>query len=371
MFAMKLSAAAAAIVAVMTAHAADPKDESKKSLSELIDAATVDMPVTTAPAVFLLGASGETVQRMASFRAFSSQVSRAFDADGKVANAVAVEIAPALAMKSLTWSDITKSGVSRAWARTTVSIATKVKTDKTPAQSAVGVQSLLWAPVMDSALDLAGQGDCVAVATGDFGKPPSLEPAPAAKQPLNDKEKAVIEACQKLLDSALTKWNQPKVAIGFGRRIASSEGLAVNQPKDSTAYWLTAAYGGDFGSKLDDATSRSGYLVTAHLRSTSKVPTSSIVGTEVLARQRLLGVNARVGNARLGGIAEYSVAKSHATAAAFNDRKRTLLGLEYKIDKDMYLTVGTARDTGADVKSQSVLARLHWGFGKEPVLLPR
>ena len=47
-----------------------------KSLEQLLEAATVDMPVTTAPAAFLLGTSGEAVPRLSSFRAFSTQIGR-------------------------------------------------------------------------------------------------------------------------------------------------------------------------------------------------------------------------------------------------------------------------------------------------------
>lgn len=356
------AAVAGGLIAALGAHAADDK----KSLEDLVNAATLDMPVTTAPAALLLGVSGETVQRMASFRAFSSQVARAFDADGRLANAVAVEIAPALAMKNVTWESITKNRWTRAWARTTVSFATKTKTTTTSAQSAFGVQALLWAPVMDAALDLAGQGDCVAVANGSFGPPPPLEPG--TRQPLTEKERSAIEACQTLLDSQLTKWNQPKLAIGAGRRMASSDGSAATQPKNSTAYWLTGAYGGDLQSRHDDPIHRTGYLVTAHARSTSEVIATSLAGTEVPARQTLIGINVRFGNARLGGIAEYSVTKSRADGFEFHDRKRSVLGLEYKVDKDLYLTVGTARDSGADPATQSILAKIHWGFNKEQAL---
>ncbi|HEY0818260.1 MAG TPA: hypothetical protein VGD46_05755 [Rhizobacter sp.] len=365
---MKTLPKAMAALALLTMHAAHAADDST-SLEDLVQAATLDMPVTTAPAALLLGVSGETVQRMGSFRAFSSQAARAFDAEGKLANAVAVEIAPALAMKNVTWEDVTKSRLARAWARTTVSFATKAKTSTTSAQSAFGVQALLWAPVMDGVLDLAGQGDCVAVANGDFGPPPSLEPG--TRQPLTENEKSAIEACQKLLDSQLTKWNQPKVAIGAGRRMASSDGTSATQPKNSTSYWLTAAYGEDLDGRDTDPTRRTGYLVTAHARSTSNATTRSIAGVDLPAKQRLLGVNLRFGNARLGGLAEYSVTKSRANSSEFKDRKRAVLGLEYKVDKDLYLTLGTARDTGVDAGTQSVLAKIHWGFTKEPALLPK
>jgi len=338
------------------------------SLKEIIKEATVDMPISTAPASFLLGASGENVPRLTSFRAFATQAARAYDDKGNVANAVAVELAPALAVGRLSWEDITSSQTQRILARTLVSLASKAKSGDSPAQSAVGLQSILWAPAMDQVLATMASEKCTRIATSVAPTPP---PAPGPNPPLSTEELARIAVCSKIIDAQLTKWNQPMLSIGGGRTFVSSNGSHASTTRHSNSYWITGAYGGDWEKKEDAAAAeRLGYLLTAHYRRTTNASVKAPDDTDVFATQRLTGLNARFGNRRLAGIGEYSVLKSSASIDV-KDRKRALLGLEYRVVDDLYLTVGVSRDTGADKTKQSVLANLNWGFGKEPVLLAK
>lgn len=337
------------------------------SLDEKIKAATVDMPITTAPATFLLGASGEEVPRVSTFRAFSSQAARAFDAKGKVANAIAVEIAPSLAMGKTTWEDIARSQFNRILSRTTLSFATKVGGDNGAKKSAVGLQAILYSREMDAAIIRAGSAECTGVAKGVDTTLPTTPNAPPVQ--ISDALLAGIEKCQIGIDALLTKWNQTTVALGGGRVFASSEDTAAPPANDSSAYWLTASYGGDFANtKLDTAITRNGYAVTAHIRRTSSVAATAIDGSDTSARERIVGLNGRVGSAKLAGLIEYSQASYSGSGFSFDKRKRSVLGLEYKIDTDMYLTLGVARDTGADAKNQSLLAKFNWGMSKTPVI---
>ena len=344
-----------------------------QALGELIKQATVAMPIATAPASFLLGASGENVPRLASFREFSTQAARAYDEKGNIANAVAVEVAPALAMGTTSWEDITKSQTMRVWSRTMVSFATKVGSDKAGPQSAVGLQSILWAPAMDSALAMAGTDKCRGIINSVSDALPVIDPATGKPKPadISDARKKLAEDCQVKIDGLLTKWNQPMVAIGGGRSFAGTPETGKPKAKDQSSYWLTAAYGADTGDQAS-VESRTGFLVTGHLRRTTRVSTTATDGTETDARQQLQGVNGRYGNSRLAILAEYSVTKSKAAGFDFKDRKRSIIGLEFKLgSEDMYLTLGTARDTGLPEAKQSVLAQFHWGFGSSPTLLPK
>lgn len=344
--------------------------QEKKSLDDLIKAATVDMPISTAPASFLLGASGENVPRLSSFRTFSAQAARAFDDTGKVANAVAVELAPGLALGRTSWEDIQSSQGSRIWSRTMVSFATKPGSDNQGAQSAVGLQAILYAPAMEEALLKAADDSCRSANIAIDASPPK-EPGDKRKE-ISKEVLDKIAKCQTEIDGILTKWNQPMVAVGIGRKFTSADAEGNPKPKDTSAFWLTAAYGGDFpkeAEKKPESTERLGYLVTGHFRQTSNVNTTTVANAEALAKQRLVGINARGGNAKMAGIGEFSVTSSKATGADFKDRKRALLGLEFRVDKDIYLTLGVARDTGLDVSKQSVLAKLNWGFSKTPVLI--
>ncbi|MDM4765268.1 hypothetical protein [Pelomonas sp. SE-A7] len=345
------------------------------SLADLIKSATVPMPMSTSPASFLLGNSGENVPRLTSFRDFTTQVSRAYDDKGKLATAVAAEVAPGLAMGTMTWSDIVNSPAQRIWSRTMVSFASKVGTDKEGPQTSVGVQSIFWAPAMDDAL-ASFPKTCMDISKSVSEIPPVIDPATGKPKPVDiaAETKKAAEACQKKIDGKLTKWNQPMVAAGAGRTFASTPEAGKPAAKDRSSYWLTAAYGADFAYK-DEAPleTRNGFLLTAHFRATTKVPVTASNGTSAEAKQRLQGVNIRVGNAVLAGILEYSTTSSRASGFAFVDRKRGVLGLEYKpfVKEDVYFTLGVARDTGLPAAQQQLLAKLHWGFGKSPTLLAK
>lgn len=356
------TAAIAIACACAAARAADGE-----SLADLVKAGTVDMPLTTSPAAFMLGASGENVPRLASFRMFSTQAARAFDEKGNVANAMAVELAPALAIGRMTWSDVTSSAANRILSRTTVSFAAKPKDGDAPAQSALGLQAVLWAPEMDAVLATVDKHkDCFQVVRMHDPSLPGSGPSDNTK--LSDAQNNLIEACQKVIDGQLTKWNQSMVALGIGHAFVNPQGVQTTT-KASTAFWLTAAYGGDLGAKASDAIVPAyGWLVTAHVRRTSNVPSTAEDGTSTSARLRLAGINARFGTKVLAGIAEISVTKASASGFGFADRHRAVLGLQYRIASDLYLTAGVAHDTGAPAEQQSMLANLSWGFSQQSVL---
>jgi hypothetical protein len=338
-----------------------------QGLSDKIKAATVDMPVTTAPSSFLLGASGETVPRLSSFRSFSAQVARAYDDKGKISNAVAVELAPLLAMGTTTWEDITRSQITRILSRTTLSFGSKVGNNDNNGQSAIGVQSILYSKELDGAIALAATSQC---STATQMSPTDPPPEPPKKLP--DLGKDVldkIEACQGTIDALLTKWNQSMVSVGVGRVFTSSDNVSTIPSRDPFAFWVTAAYGGDFANrKTEPVETRNGYLLTTHFRAVKHSAVISTGGIASTADAKLIGLNGRFGNARLAGIVEYSVTSFKGGELDFDNRKRGLLGLEYKVDKDVYLTIGIARDTGLDVSKQSVLAKLNFGISKTPAI---
>ena len=76
----------------------------------------------------------------------------------------------------------------------------------------------------------------------------------------------------------------------------------------------------------------------------------------------------RWGNAKFAWIAEYSSTSINAPDISSFNRIRSVVGLEYKLGNDMYLTLGVARDTGLDAAKQTALAKINWGFGGSPTL---
>lgn len=354
-------------ISIMAVHGAVLAADSIP-LSELIKDATIEMPVSTASANFLLGGSGENVPRLSSFRTFSAQVARAYDAKGKVANTVAAELAPAFALGNTTWESIKASQATRIWSRTTISFASKVGADSNASRSAVGVQAILYAPAMDWALDRIKDSDCNTAGTNIDTTPPAL--TPGAPPPLSKEVLEKIEACQKILDAGLTKWNQNLIAAGAGQTFSSSETDATTpNSKNTFSYWITAAFGDDIGKKSEAPASRMGYLLTTHARWSSNAGATTVNNVESTANQRILGLNFRIGTASFAGVFEYSQTHHSNADLEFNNIKRGVIGLEYRLEKDLYLTLGIAKDTGLDKDKQSMLAKLNWGFGKTPTLL--
>ena len=81
------------------------QQKSSADAKDLLGALVADMPMTTSPATFVLGASDMEVPRVSTFRTFASSVGRAIGKDGKPSTSMAVEIAPYLALKEISWSD--------------------------------------------------------------------------------------------------------------------------------------------------------------------------------------------------------------------------------------------------------------------------
>ncbi|MGK5061270.1 hypothetical protein [Janthinobacterium sp. LB3P112] len=339
----------------------------KVPLSTVLSDTVIDMPVTTAPAAFLLGASGQQVPRLSTFREFGTQVARAYDDSGKLSNAVAAEIAPSLVLGHTTWERIVSSWPSRVLSRTTVSFATKVGENNGTKQTALGLQSILYSREMDGVLLVAADERCRGAALSlDDSAPPKEPSAPVS---MSAELRASIEKCQEEITGILTKWNQTMLAVGAGR-VFSSGNTPAASAADASAYWLTGSYGGDLGKEKMKTGKRLGYLLTAHVRHMSNAAMRDPAGNDILARQRVAGLNLRYGNPRLAGIAEYSILRSSAPGLSLDDRKRALLGLEYKVADGMYLTLGVASDNQAGQSKRSMLANVNWGIAKSSVIFP-
>lgn len=369
------------------------------TLKEKIEIAAVDMPVGVSPASFLLGASGENVPRLAAFRQFFMQAGRAYNEKGEIAKAVAVEVAPALATGGLAWTDIERSFATKAWARTTVSMATTVKSDKDPAKAAIGLQTILYAPAMDLAVERFRAGNLCSVIATDFitqseraqalqqeaeklrkdgrerqAKVKQAEADALLKDTIDRPEqnkdtvdRAVlaekVTACEKEVRDILTKWNQSLVVFGAGHVSPSGD----TTQKSSNAMWISGAYGFSVKDQSDkDVRDALGGLLTAHARHNQRVAVKDTADVEAIARQRLFGLNLRIGNGRDAVLAEYSIAKYSATGHAFNDRKRSLIAYERRLQPDLYISVGFAHDSGAPKSQQAVLARIQWNFSDKP-----
>jgi hypothetical protein len=365
----------------------------KKSqdVADLVQALTIDMPVTTSPATFVLGAAGTAVPRVSTWKKFAADAGSALDDNGKIAKAVAFEINPYLAAGPVSWTAYRKRIDVQILTRTTLSVATKTGSDDGSAQSAFGVQSTLYSKEAAAAIVQARSDECVAVAERfarenlgtvsgsvnvgqDLSEPGTAQGAAEdqAKKDQAKKDQANVDNCRKRLSALLTKWNPTSVAVGFGQSFYSSSATVRGLKNYGSGVWITGTYGIDFDGQDTAAQDRRGIGLTLHLRRMTGQRITSPDDSSVVVSENIniAGLNMRLGNAHWGVIAEGSLSKGKAHTLSDENRKRAVLAAEYKISDGLYVSLGIGNDTGRrDGKDQHVtLASLKWGFGDQPVL---
>lgn len=345
----------------------------KKSLTE-------DVPMTTAPAAYVLGIAGDEVPRATTFRSFATGLARGVGKDGKLGNAVAAEVSPLLALKVLSLDD-QRDPVRRALARTTFSVvSTQGGGSSDKARSAYGIQSVLYSHELDRALALAGSAECTSAAQRFLGSltvgapPPRLDPGGLPATPVADEAlRKQVGACQSAIDGILNRWNPSMLAFGFGQAFKSPDNTVAGLKKANKVAWLTGSLG--FGSGADRAANeRMGGLLTLH----SRLERDGIAETPGAAAARmtedadLLGASLRIGKARFNGVFEYSQRKSKIAGMADENRRRTVIGVETRLREDLYLSFAVASETGRrDGRNSGLtLANLNWGFGDKAIFAP-
>jgi hypothetical protein len=348
-----------------------------KAVSDVISQLTEDVPMTTAPANYVLGVSGSEVPRYTTFRTFATGVQRAVGKDGKIANAVSAEIAPLLALEVLTLEDQTNWAM-RALSRTTFSIATVAGAGDKSASSAYGLHSVLYSRELDRAIDMVATNECRTAGKDYLDSLPPVGGSvgtgvPASPKPLTAEQRAKVEKCQTAIDSILNRWNQTMVAVGFGQAFKSTENKASTLKRANKVAWLTGSWG--FGSgESKDANERVGGLLTAHARSERDgiADTPAAATPQSLEDANLYGISLRVGKARFNGLIEHSRRTSKIAGLVDERRQRTVVGLEYRLQKDLYIDFGIGSESGRrDGKNSGMaLANLKWGFGGKPMLTP-
>ncbi len=349
------------------------------AVGDLLKSLVVDMPVTTPPATFVLGAAGTVVPRVSTFREFGAQLSNAVGDDGKIKNAVAVEINPRLAMGPVKWNDYRDDIPLQILTRTTLSVATLTRDGETGARSAIGLQSVLYSAEVAKLIDAASTGDCVETAKL-FIDDKSVPKGPLVPgQPLIDLSEKAAKAhanCKANIEGLLTKWNPTSITLGLGQAFYSDDGAARMLKSTAGGVWITATAGYDLDT-LESAPSktakeRRGIGLTLHLRRMldERVADPTDASAIYSEKSNLLGLNVRAGNGKTGLLLEYSARKSKAAPLVDETRKRAFLGLEHQLQKDLYLVLGVGSDSGRrdGEDRRTTLVNLKWGFSGDSLL---
>ena len=351
------------------------KAHNTQAISEMLKAMTVEMPVTTSPATFVLGAASTVVPRVSTFREFATEISNGVGQDGKIARSVAAEINPLLSLGPVSWRDYQASTMTRVLTRTTLSFATLAGESGNAAKAAFGVQSVLYSAEAQQAIDEAGRGNCAAIAKAFLSSDLPKKIIVGELVPMVQVADEAKEACKQKVQGLLTKWNPTSVSVGFGQALQSDSGKATGLSRASTMAWLTGTLGIDGGSAETAVEQRFGAGLTAHLRRSvnERIADPADATASLNENATLAGLNLRLGNRKLAGLFEASLRHGRSPGMDIEKRKRYVIGLEYRINKDLYLVAAGGGDAGRrDGKSDRIgLMNLKWGFSPETLLDPR
>jgi len=380
-----VGASLSALATLALAQASDA-EKSKTSLSEVlsnfqpsdgvekaISSLTEDIPMSIAPAAYVLGVAGEQIPRFTTFRDFAVELIRGVDDEGKLVNSLSAEIAPALALKALTLEDQKNWGL-RALARTTFSVVSVAGSDSDKARSAYGVQSVLYSRELDRAIETAGSAECQTASQAflDSIKLGSGSDAPPSTPTVESEEtKKSVAKCQDAIDNILNLWNQTMVAVGFGQAFSSPDSTVAGLKSANRVAWLTGSWG--FGLSGAARTNENmGGLLTLHVRQERDgiAQTPGAATAQMPEDVDLFGASLRLGKSRFTGLLEYSERESKIAGLSDETRRRTILGVEYRLQEDLYLSFGIGSETGRrdGQNSDFSLANLKWGFGGKSIL---
>ncbi|MBK7532926.1 hypothetical protein [Piscinibacter sp.] len=210
----------------------------------------MDLSVPSSPAFAVLGISPDKVQRPGTIRDFATSVVRGIGADGKPVNGVAIDMSPvSVFFKQLitggseyaadadSHNDLRlKNYWKRAFARTTVSLATTSADSNGASKSAWGLR-----------VGLIDQGDpglyyketaaCLRKAT----MPPIKAGRDLTSTPADD----AVNLCNPLTNGVMEKplWAQPALYAGYGQSWYSKSGSLTDRAPDVKAFWLAGSYG--------------------------------------------------------------------------------------------------------------------------------
>ena len=379
--------AGAALAVLATSVAAQPADAQKpeeslatvvskfkgaNGVEKTISSLTEDIPMSIAPAAYVLGVAGEQIPRFTTFRDFAVELIRGVDDEGKLVNSLSAEIAPALALKALTLEDQKNWGL-RALARTTFSVVSVAGSDSDKARSAYGIQSVLYSRELDRAIATAGSAKCMSAPqqhVDSLTVGSGTTTLPGTPVPSAEVEKSVAE-CQTAIDNILNLWNQTMVAVGFGQAFSSPDSTVAGLKSANRVAWLTGSWG--FGLSGAARTNENmGGLLTLHVRQERDgiAETPGASSAQMPEDVNLFGASLRLGKSRFNGLLEYSERDSKVSGLPDETRRRTILGVEYRLQEDLYLSFGIGSETGRrdGQDSDFSLANLKWGFGGKSIL---
>lgn len=352
-------------------------------------------PIDTTPASFVLGASPNNILSASNYSDFVTGVSKGLK-NGSDASAVSVQVNPALAGKWFhDWNEIVNSNIKLVLAQTTISFANIIDgKEANGLESAVGLQSVysLKMKKIQDTLKFCMQdifNEIAGLKGFDKDGYPIFDGSP---EELNAQKERLLEKyvsnCKPKIVAIRERWNDPSVAVGYAHGFkAKAEDVGGVKTADLDSYWITAQYGADFNlfsikeavkgpevstassskkKATEDETSAMQWLLTAHARQSDNIFVKDDKHA-LITDQTLYGLNLKLGNEKLRGIAEFS----YFDNKDLHSKKAYLAGVEFPIFEKNFITLGVVGDN--QNKDQGVVAKFSWQLNDKftlPVSIP-
>lgn len=319
----------------------------------LQDWLAVDLSVPASPAMAVLGVAGTEIQRPAFPRELAASLVKGFDKDGKNRDAFAIDVVPASLWfrSSITGGDPYKGSHWMQWlARTTLSLgASKVEDTTAGSQYGAGVRIGL--------IDGSDPGHFWQLKESCLR--PVIENTPITKGRLSDGSRTVtdswvgeIEKNCKLAKLVPDLWAQPALYVGYAQGWHSDTKSVRDASGNAKAFWATYSIGLNPRSKTDLAlgqgTDRVRALLQLYLARKIDESIANPNGNGDFVREDRSEFVARLrfGKVKWHGYVEAGAARTRTAGLDSEAIRRVGFGVEYMLRDDLWLVVGSMRETG-------------------------
>jgi hypothetical protein len=373
------AAASAAPGAVAAAKGALPA-ASPSTIETVASQLKVDISVPSSPAFAVLGITPDKVQRPGTARDFASAVTRGIGPNGKVTEAVAIDIAPA----SVFFRDRIRGGtdymprtnphndlephnyLTRLLARTTLSLGTTTSESDGSARAALGLRVGVI-DYGDPGLYAYELAECLTAS--QIPPPPGPGGNTVAELKLNE--------CTKTKQAALALWAQPAVYAGYGQSWYSRTGSLTDTSGAAKSWWLTGSIGyaqKDSKGGVDPEGLRT--MLQVHLDRRIDDRAQDPAAAANLVRQDSTDriVRIKLGQPTLHGVFEAGRKRATLANTIKENTRHSAFGAEFKFPygDDAWLQIARVKESGfLDGKDRNALTfNLKMGVSQLDSLVP-
>jgi hypothetical protein len=322
----------------------------------------VDLSVPASPAMAVLGISGTEIDRPAFPRDLAASVIRGFDKDGKNRDAFAIDIVPASLWfrSSVIGGDqyINHSWTMQVLARTTLSLgAAKVEDSSEGSQYGAGIRIGLI-DRSDPGLYWVAKEDCVR----PFLQKQSVEAGRVtggSRTITQDWIKDIQVKC-KLDNLVADLWAKPALYVGYAQGWKSDTRSVRDASGNAKAFWASFSAGLNPRTEIEVANGASGRtraLLQLYLARKIDERISNPTGADNFVREDRTEfvTRLRFGKVKWHGYVEAGAARTRTAGLERESIRRVGFGVEYMLRDDLWLVLGSLRETGFRDGTRSLL----------------